>query len=312
MRLHPADIYIVSLAVTSPGTIIAARAAGGMSAVGKKIEKQIKLSKEEADFFYFECASNTRMACTFCGSEEKKAVIFFPRFSPKGAICIVVVAHCPAEVAATLVCDREHVKIIKSREVQRIAERGYEMNAENNVAFCNLRDLLQAIMRTGSVSYGEDGVSGAIKRMAIGVADIVGVRIGCAYDLGCEMEKDPSLGFEIFDNRLYAAVLYIVCTVARAYSTDRLINIDIHRGYEGYVIDVLIDLECDGELYELNYIKRLTTSGYGQVLSIIKEGRQVKCSFYPFYVDVGFLGVKGDNLVYKDLCEDENDEEDEY
>ena len=124
-----------------------------------------------------------------------------------------------------------------------------------------------------------------------------------AKRLGVELESDSVLGSEediyretgeVFDGGFCGACILVFLMVALHHAVDKRLDMMIVRGFGDMSLEfsfIPSDKEWEDTLIYLGRVAGV----HGISFSYKHSGKRVETKIFPFYEDVGFLGVKEGN-----------------
>ena len=273
--------------------MIAERSRYGGEAVGKNIFEYLKMDNSEIRFFTSGFDSRMKnVVCAVCGKKEPRVVLFFGFLSRAASICLAVVLDIPYYSVSKAILNSYLDSLLISEGVIGAAERpNVTACPDDKEAAMYLSVIFGQIMELSRLKLGYfHEPTESIRSAAIAIADFVGIDI----DFYTYMRADEVYGDckEVFDGRTCASCLLILSAMARSYSTDRFLRVEVIRGVSGCYIELSFELYSDGWQEPVNHLIEVARSTRNIPISLDKNGTCVKMSLVPYYEDVGFVGVK--------------------
>ncbi len=303
MRAIKDNLYIFSTAKSQFGEVIAERSRYGGEAVGKNIFEYLKMVDSEIKFFTSGFDSRTKnIVCAVCEKKESRVVLFFGFLSKAASICLAVVLDIPYCSVSRAILNSYLDSLLVSGGVVEAAEKldatAYPNDKEVTMYLSGIFGQIMELSRLKLGYFYEPTEN--IRSASVAIADFVGVDMDFyTYVKANEVYGDCK---EVFDGRICAASLLMFSLMARSYSVDRCLRIEVIRGISGCFIELSFEIYSDGWQEPINYLAEVTKSTRNIPIFLEKNEDWVKMSVVPYYEDVGFVGVKRNN-TYFDIVE---------
>lgn len=290
------------------GEVIAERSRHGGEAVGRNIFEYLKMKDAEISFFTSRFAlSGNDVVCAVCGKKEPRAVFFFGFLARAASLCLAVVVDMPLDKVSNIVVNGHIEGLCVSDGVFGMADEldSIKPYIDDKEIAMYLSGIFGQIMEVSRLKLGYvHEPTESIRSAAVAVADFIGVDID--FDTYIKADEVFGDGKEVFDGRLCAACLLVFSAIARAYSVKRLFRLVTVRGMSGCFIELSFEAYSDGWQKAISYLVDVARSNRNLPLFVDINGTEVKMSVIPYYEDVGFVGVKGnetrfDLVQYKEL-----------
>ncbi len=298
--------YIFLIAKGCFGEIVSESSRSG-NAVGKNIFKYLKMREEEIAFFLLRLSNNGRdVVCSACDKNGPRAVFFFGFMVRSMSICIAVVPNKSLACISRAIFNSNLQRLCVSDgvSVAAVSHRDKKLFAEDNATSMYLSGVFRQIMKAEKLQLEENSEPVEdIRDVAVEIGSFMGVEIGFDHDF--DANELYSSCHEVFDGRACAALIFVLAAVARTHSKDGRLNIFAIRGVSGCLLELSFCKNSDGWQ---GAVKRLTDTvreRHNLPISFDDSDGLVKLSLIPYYEDLGFVGVK-ENDIYFDFSAYEN------
>lgn len=296
MRLLKDEAYIFSMARKDPGKIIACRTRSMEDAVGKNLFSYLKMPSREVSFVTEEIGSYGKATiAALCGRKQEKAVLFCKYFTYDTSLCLAVTLDLPPQSVACLFREGLFDEIHMSEGLLALSAEGKPTDADIET-YQYLSRIFSPLLTLGELRLQYEPENAHIMQScAIEAAEFVGVGIDCNVvlpPLDSPYPEDRS----VFDGRFCAAMFLSMAMLARAYSKDRVLRLNIVHGFGSVTLDFSFETQDERWREAMEYLQDLAQSGLGMILDMDHNEGMVKASLWPFYSDAGFVGVKRGEL----------------
>ena len=295
MRLLKDDAYIFSIAREGYGRIVACRAKDSLEAIGKNIYKHLGMPPSEIEFFQRELNAYGKTSIATIG--EDKAVLFFKYFAYDTSLCLTVALDLPIDSVSVIMRGHFFEDIVISEGLKAAApvERRFSVG-EDKRTYEYLVGIIGQIEALSCLKLQRSAESvGTLHAALLSATEFVGVKAECVVGIadGDELYLNRS---EIFDGRFCAACFLTLAMIARADSRDRRLSCDIVGGFEYLRLTFRFEAFDDGWENGIELLARIAHEKHGMEFAYECHEGLVAVTFSPFYADVGFVGVKQDDV----------------
>ena len=295
MRLVRDDAYVFSIAREGYGRIAACRAKNSSDAVGKELYKHLGMSPSEIEFLQGGLAACGKTSIAAICS--RGAVLFFKHFAYDTSLCLAVVLDAPAESVSVVMRGFLFEDFVISEGLRSAAphERRFSVS-EHGKTYEYLIEIIGQLGPLASLKLqrGMEKV-GTLREALLSAAEFVGVGAECQI-CAAEGEELYFESPEIFDGRFCAACFLTLAMIARAHSSRRRFHAEIIGGFEYLRLNFCFDAFDDGWRGGLELLSRIALEKQGMDFGFEEHEGRVTVTLSPFYADIGFLGVKQNDV----------------
>lgn len=295
MRLLRDDAYIFSVAREGYGRIVACRAKDSSDVIGKSIFKHLGMSHSEVEFFQSELNAYGKTSIAAMGQD--KAVLFFKYFAYDTSLCLAVSLDLPIESVSVIMRGFFFEGFTVSDGLRSVASSERRFSAsEDKQTHEYLIEIIGQIGALASLKLQRNAENvGTLRVALLSAAEFVGVGADCDVSVA-EGEELYFESPEIFDGRFCAACFLTLAMIARAHSRDRYLCGEIVGGFEYLRLNLQFNAFDDEWRGGLDLISRIALEKHGMDFRFEYHEGLVTVIFSPFYADVGFVGVKQDDV----------------
>lgn len=291
MRILRDDIYLFSVARSCPGTVVACRAANGEGVIGKNITDILALDADDVSYAMSRSGNEEyRSVCLSCYQGKKqKAVAFFDFACRSASICLAVVFDFKPQSAAKALSALGAGNADLSPSLLRLCNDRF--SKEDHEAFTYISYVYGCIAPLGELRAHYEMSSPEILHRAVEyVADLIGVDFNYSVGHDCRFLCYESDG-AVFAGGFSSAVMLIAAMLARRYSTNGVLDVDVVTGLRGASVRFSFDTKDDDALESADMLDAVAES-YGIYFAKSVRNNKAEMILTPFYSDIGLAGVK--------------------
>ena len=300
MRELTDEVYVFAVYGNTPGVIIESNIKGTDPVIGKNIFDYLDVSRSEREFFQNSCESTSlKTIATLCGKKNNKIVLFFTHFLKNSALGIAFVLDFKPE---------DVIAILNSSSIENIAISEALKEFENkDKAFCyenykkiyiHIYEIVKdvAMLSNLKLKHGLETAEN-IKICAESAIDIAGACLKYDTYLGDE-EDIYRIVDDVFDGKFCAITFLLISFAVRRCAEYKTLSLDVIRGLKSLRLKISFYSVSKRWISTVEYLKKIAVYDRGVEFNYTYNDKKIEIDIVPFYPDVAFLGVKGDESSF--------------
>ena len=292
MRIIHDSIYLFSVARSCVGRVVACRTADGDGAIGKNINEVLSLDKNDISYMdsrsYGENYLSVCLSCNLNG--KKRAAALFDFMCRSSSLCLAVVFDFDISSSAKALSALGQGVAHLAPSLSGLCNDNFSV--ADHQAFTYISYVYGCIVSLRELGTMRSCRSSEMLRYyAEAAADFVGsvdIRYVARNDIS-RFYFNGDIG--VFSGGICASAILTAVILARRFSISGTLEIEVIMGRDGASVMLGFDTDDEGALENAEFIHRVAET-YGIFFDKALEKEYASILLVPFYVDVGFVGVK--------------------